>query len=827
MGTANMKGAMPNPKSSVAGICSIGDVWDGKTRSDQIKQNLQNNNSYIEIDEFCAPLQEFEIVGEAIGAAAIGIATGGIGLGVLAAAGGTALGGLAAESVPSLGALLCNNIGDNGQWAAYDYPDNQCSYNDCKPGYKTDIGAGCNGRCCAITGGTVGCARVRYTGDPVVCCLNDYSCDKSDEKCFQTPEQQGTCDPKYRDITSAQCRDLIFPYCTGDNTFAGQNDWLEMWLENSSVPINSNQELSDIFYPETEFSPAVTVSERGAKYPQYEKQPCLRAIARNITMSSICSWDDIQEGEIITTNVNQDGLQWSRKMLRQVFDRFQKESGGGSLLSGINTDGINKDAGFYNTLWNICNKAPLLCTTGEEEGASGILPDLCKNITAEDIIETPEALNWCGCHMPKEQYQKYQDKFGLPRECTPLCNQFGIIPSIDTNGEPRFCQDNTCIIDEANINLVNSRISGGVNFTQICPGCGKNSVNRVYTRNGGSSDSNPDGTPTTGSQNIYSFALSKSQSTTFLANYYNNVYGGYFSKRNFNSNNGQLFLKCLYFPEALTNKNIREHLLVKINNVLNPGDSPVFPISPGISGGDEKYILGQVKSTKTTLKDYLDDKYGFHDVEVIFGLLSQSNCIGYVNAGFKVKADDSTTLTRYENLYKTGFAPIFLSNQITLKSGYLGYPALELDLSQICSKTGALGVSSNGGFKKISNTLYTESIVSETTSKFSTGKENGKVKSNTCTCIMDGVNLSSVNSQVNGSINFTQECGKSKCYAPDGSVISCADNNRDPPPVPTIEDVEIETAIQLEEEKYNNVFYILSCFMVLLLFLIIYFELAK
>ena len=92
---------------------------------------------------------------------------------------------------------------------------------------------------------------------------------------------------------------------------------------------------------------------------------------------------------------------------------------------------------------------------------------------------------------------------------------------------------------------------------------------------------------------------------------------------------------------------------------------------------------------------------------------------------------------------------------------------------------------------------------------------------------MDGVNLQSVNSQINGSINFTQECGKSKCYAPDGSVISCAGNNGNPPPVPTIEDIEIETAIGLEEEKYNKIFYILSCFMVLLLFLIIYFELAK
>ena len=236
-----------------------------------------------------------------------------------------------------------------------------------------------------------------------MCCFNDFACDGSTDKCFQTPDKQAACDPEYRDITSKTCRDIIEPYCVGDQTFAGQNDWLEMWLENSSVPINSNQELSDTIYPATEFNPTVVVAERGKDFPLNEKQPCLRAIARNITLGNVCSWDDIQEGEIITTNVNQSGLQWSRSMLQKVYNKYVQESGGSGLLAGINSDGINKDAGFYNTLWNICNKAPLLCTTGTNEKAEGILPSLCSNITTEDIIKTPEALRWCACHMPDAQ----------------------------------------------------------------------------------------------------------------------------------------------------------------------------------------------------------------------------------------------------------------------------------------------------------------------------------------------------------------------------------------------------------------------------------------
>ena len=824
MGNANMTGSTPKAKTKDAGICSTG-KWDGVTVSDDVKNKLKKEQAYIEIDEFCAPSEEAELIGTAIGVGIAAIATGGAAAAALIATGAETEGFEALSSNASLQQTLCTNLGDNYQWVPYDYPFNGCTYNDCDPGYKVDGGSGCNGKCCGIVGGTVGCARIAFSGDPVVCCFNDYACDENEDKCFQTPERQATCDPSNRDITSKKCKDLIEPYCIGDSTFAGQNDWMEMWLENSSVPINSNQELSSVFYPATKFSSAVTVADRGKRNPLSEKQPCLRAIARNITMGNICSWDDIQEGEIITSNVNESGLTWSRTMLDKVYLKYKQESGGGGLLAGINTDGIRRDAGFYKTLWNICNKGPMLCTNGADENPEGILPDLCSNITTEDIIKTPEALKWCACHMPKEQYEEYSNRYGIPKECTPMCNRLGIIPSIDVNGERKFCQDNTCIIDDNNINLTNSEISGGVNFNQLCPGCGKNNVDRKFTRDGGESSSNSSDTSV---WKTFSFTFANPLNRDFLANYYNNVYEAYFARENFSSN--KLFAKVLYLPEEFfSNKDV---LSLLTNGIKTQNTKPFMPlniIDDTMQSKLRPYFKGW--TSKMNLKQYLVHKYGISEVVVIFGVLQKTVCIGYTDAGFTIKltATSSQELKLKEAIYTQSFRPHYFSEKTQIQgqtAGTVGYHALLYDFSKQCVSP-RFPQKGGNGFKSTSNTLYSETIVSETSNKFSSGSVDGKVKSNTCTCVMDGVNLTTVNSKINGSINFTQECGQSKCTGPDGSSVSCADTTNAPVPHDSIEAIELKTAIQLEEEKYSKAFYILATFAILVLIIILFFELFK
>lgn len=307
MGNANISGTPPNAKSPDFAKCSritIADLASITDVSDTNKQKLEQNDAWLEIKEFCAPFGE----------------------------------------TASLSKGICENIGNPGEWEVYETEvGNGCQYNDCDAGYAVS-NDGCNGGCCSIIGKTISCKRKSYTGDPVVCCFNDNACNGNFDNCFQTPEKQGTCDPSNRDLTSATCRDAIEPYCTGKKLFAGQRDWIEIWLDNSSVEINSNQALSSEVYPATNFSPTVVVSERGLAYPLREKQPCLRAIARNVTLGTVCTWDDLQEGEVITTNINPDGIVWSKKLINEVYDKYEKESGGpGSILNGISQDGLNRD----------------------------------------------------------------------------------------------------------------------------------------------------------------------------------------------------------------------------------------------------------------------------------------------------------------------------------------------------------------------------------------------------------------------------------------------------------------------------------------------------
>lgn len=760
MGNANISGPPPNVKSPSANQCSdkiLADIDPGlKATSDDITK-LKNANAYLDVVEFCAE----------------------------------------AGKTKDLGDQVCNNLGDTGEWTLYQYNKvSSCQYNDCDQGY-TVSNNGCNGKCCSIAGESISCARNQFLGDPVVCCFNDYACQNDPDKCFQTPARQRTCDPAHRDLTTKPCQDLIEPYCLGEKLFASQNSWQEIWLENSSVEINSDQELSSTIYPSSYYSDEIVVSDRGKRYPERQKQPCLRAIARNITMGKVCSWDDIQEGSIITTNVNQDGLTWSANMLYNVYQKYKKESGGGGLLTGISTDGIDVDAGFYNSLWNICNKVPLLCTNGNDQGAVGILPELCANVTIDDIKKSPDTLKWCACHMPDKEYESYTKRYGISKECTPICNRLGVMPSIDINGERKFCQDNTCIIDKNTIDIVDSEITGGVNFNQICPGCGKNNINRTFTKSSY-------GSCITSSSGISAFALSNSFSRNFLTNYYDSVYNGGYSLSNFPKNN--LTLEVLYLPQSIITK----------HNLLNLSPISLKPITPAIV----KSITG---SSSEDLKTYLQKTYKVSEVTVVFGLLKKSNCIGYVNAGFTITKKSGDTIP-VSALKSNVFFPGYLPDPDSKTGNYI---PLTFAMNQVCSGGNVAKGEDAGGFKPVSNNVYNETIVSETSNKFSSGQVDGKVTSNTCSCTMDGFTLDSAAATVNGSINFTQECGKSKCFGADGKLVSCAHTSNDPVAHNSIEAIEIATAIELEEEKYSYAFYVLGAFLFLLLVCIIFFELRK
>lgn len=97
---------------------------------------------------------------------------------------------------------FCREIGD-GEWV-YDSSHGFCFFDGI-----TDFGFGCcHGTCGIPFGSKLRCRRVSYKADPTKCCLQDYVCSKN---CFVDNK---TCDPKYRDSSTPECKQRIMSYCT-------------------------------------------------------------------------------------------------------------------------------------------------------------------------------------------------------------------------------------------------------------------------------------------------------------------------------------------------------------------------------------------------------------------------------------------------------------------------------------------------------------------------------------------------------------------------------------------------------------------------------------
>lgn len=374
----------------------------------------------------------------------------------------------------------CNNIGDvyegdspkDTEWTVYGY-GTSCHFNDRHRGYAVDTKAGCCGTACSVYGKGLKCVRQNFRADPFVCCFLDNSCNTSNEDtCFQTPERQRTCHPLFRDLSTQTCRDIIYEYCAGEKLLPGQSDWLEMWLDNSSVDINSVMAVSNLTVVSGHYNPSSSVNERGLKFPVEQRQPCLRAIARAVSTGKICTWEDLKKISVVEGNINTDGFEWSKNLLEAVVKKYT--GGGGSFFGGINTDGVNRNGAFYNTLWEICNQLPSLCTN--------ILTENCANYTAQEVATSPFLIPWCSCYLPNAQYEKYEE-FGLGKQCSPLCNQTGVIPAVESTGRPLNCLSSVCIIDDTTIDLVNTKFSGSgsVNLNQVCGSCGNSNVTETYS----------------------------------------------------------------------------------------------------------------------------------------------------------------------------------------------------------------------------------------------------------------------------------------------------------------------------------------------------------
>lgn len=310
-------------------------------------------------------------------------------------------------------------------------------------------------RGCAILGSGKLCERNNYNADPIVCCINDYnSIHNTGQKdlCWQSSRRQRTCDPKYRDLGSNVCGNLLKKYCTGQKLLPNQKNWKQLWSKDTSLDFNYllQEQLSN-----TDEDISKNVS-----------QPCLQVLTRQLTGErglGISSWEELKKFDLLITEANPDGLKWAEDVVNIIFDKYIKENLG-NIIPSIDSPGYIENNNFLDVLYDICKTFPFLCKYN--------LQSICNNIKSTDIASNPNVLKWCGCYLSNDIYKEYINKFSISIPCTPYCNRDDVIPLTDKKNNRLLCTQSICIIDNVNIDITNSRTPGGLTFTQLCNGCG-------------------------------------------------------------------------------------------------------------------------------------------------------------------------------------------------------------------------------------------------------------------------------------------------------------------------------------------------------------------
>ena len=153
----------------------------------------------------------------------------------------------------------------------------------------------------------------------------------------------------------------------------------------------------------------------------------------------------------------------------------------------VNTDGKqrddSKDQFLSTTLPFLCKSSPGACDL--------ILNEYCAQFTREDLenLDTNGTIQQiCGCHLSgvggsadqggltdiSHVVQPNQYPYpGITTACDPICAFAGTIPySTET------CSSTVCILDDININQINSQ--GSITINQICGGTGSNAKSSCY-----------------------------------------------------------------------------------------------------------------------------------------------------------------------------------------------------------------------------------------------------------------------------------------------------------------------------------------------------------
>ncbi len=316
-----------------------------------------------------------------------------------------------------------------------------CDMSDCDGSSGVDFGAGCCHQCCGLPLGThLDCQRTAFTGDPVICCVEDLKCNPTPgntfnpANCFSDPNpigpQQHTCDPTNRDATSPGCQTTMQGWCTGTDLEPNDITWLNRWSGN--ITLNN-----------------------GITYTA----PCMQNLNRNlyntygVTTPLYCG--PFPQGLPVTNN----GFAYGQQLITDAVAKYTNQGFVLGTLPG--SPGYNT---FQDTIINICQSNPGICANSLKTAGA--------NLNTTRLTQNPTAAQLFGCYLPDAEYTTYINDYGVPKQCSPMCNTSNTIPLVGPDGiTPVPCTNSSCIIDNVTIALSESRVGGSINFSQICQNC--------------------------------------------------------------------------------------------------------------------------------------------------------------------------------------------------------------------------------------------------------------------------------------------------------------------------------------------------------------------
>ena len=361
----------------------------------------------------------------------------------------------------------CTNMG-NGEWIYADAIDDNIHdkcYDD-RTDEKANIGDGNNCTSCPTSDPasyqTATCERIKFNGDPKICCMKDLRAQNNDtlyipypqpgvirnedkqlnpSYCYSDSEKKNTCDPKYRDITTNECYEaLLRETCSSGNLSSILDNW-----KDSMIEYDQNSGLI-----------------RGI---------CKYALSRYVLGDNWTAGSGtLEKGVPIPTSLSSSGnYDKAREFMGDFLTNYLGKYSLFSLLGMRGYHSLSKD------IINICRSSPGLCEDN--------LRSICYNFTSDEVSKDPMKQMVCGCYLRDEEYDKYFTDFKASSiSCSPLCNNINSIP-LSSGANTQLCNSSSCVMDNITINLSDSQ-AGDIDFSQICRSCStydRDSLKKVGT----------------------------------------------------------------------------------------------------------------------------------------------------------------------------------------------------------------------------------------------------------------------------------------------------------------------------------------------------------